>query len=193
MAGTAACEGRCSGAAASAEASARRGRRWMLVARALVESARSFGETHYSGAHMMSDPRLNPPLKELLNDISMDVRLLASQTLGLARFELATTVSTLMWAAVGVVVSALVAIAGLGVLVSALVLILIAIGLPPWAAATAVAVMLIVSGAVAARYFVGLVHGAELGMKETRESLRETIEWLKSIKRASSVTASTVL
>jgi hypothetical protein len=39
--------------------------------------------------------------------------------------------------------------------------------------------MLTGSGALAARYFVGSMRSAELGMKETRESLRETMEWLK--------------
>jgi Putative Actinobacterial Holin-X, holin superfamily III len=72
-----------------------------------------------------------------------------------------------------------VAIAGLAVLVSALVLILIALGLPAWAASTLVGVMLTGSGALAARYFVGSMRSAELGMKETRESLRETMEWVK--------------
>jgi ethanolamine utilization microcompartment shell protein EutS len=65
------------------------------------------------------------------------------------------------------------------VLVSALVLILIAIGLPAWAASILVGVMLTGSGALAARYFVGSMRSAELGMKETRESLRETMEFLK--------------
>ena len=35
----------------------------------------------------MTDPRLNAPLRELLNGISTDVQLLASQTLTLARLE----------------------------------------------------------------------------------------------------------
>jgi len=127
----------------------------------------------------MSDSRLNPPLKELLTSISTDIQLLASQTLTLARLEIATAVSTLVWSAIGVVASVFVAIAGLAVLVSALVLILIAIGLPAWAASILVGVMLTGSGALAARYFVGSMRSAELGMKETRESLRETMEWLK--------------
>jgi hypothetical protein len=127
----------------------------------------------------MSDSRLNPPLKELLTSISTDVQLLASQTLTLARLEIATAASTLSWSAIGPMASGFVAIAGLAVLVSALVLILIALGLPAWAASTLVGVMLTGSGALAARYFVGSMRSAELGMKETRESLRETMEWVK--------------
>lgn len=127
----------------------------------------------------MSDSRLKPPLKELATTISADVQLPALQTLTLARLEIATAVSTLAWSAIAVVASVFVAIAGLAVLVSALVLILIALGLPAWAASIVVGVTLTGSGALAARYFVGSMRSAELGMKETRESLRETMEWLK--------------
>ena len=77
-----------------------------------------------------------------------------------------------------------VAVAGAAVLVSALVLILVALGLPAWAASTLIGVMLTGAGAIAARYFVGSIRSAELGMKETRESLRETMEWLKLQTRA---------
>ena len=127
----------------------------------------------------MSDSRLNPPLKELFNGISTDVQLLASRTLALARLEIATAASMLAWSAIGVMASAFVALAGLAVLVSALVLILIALGLPAWAASTLIGVLLTGSGAIAARYFVQSMRSAELGMKDTRESLRETMEWLK--------------
>jgi Putative Actinobacterial Holin-X, holin superfamily III len=127
----------------------------------------------------MSDSRFNPPLKELLTSISTDVQLLASQTLTLARLEIATAASTLAWSAIGPMASGFVATASLAVRVIALVLILIALGLPAWAASTLVGVMLTGSGALAARYFVGSIRSAELGMKETRESLRETMEWVK--------------
>jgi hypothetical protein len=145
----------------------------------MVESAWRFRDANQSGAHIMSDPRLNPPFRELLNSISTDVQLLAAQTLALARLEVATAASALAWSAVGAVASAFVAIAGLAVLVCAVVLILIALGLPAWASSTLVGGMLTGSGAIAVRYFVNSMRSAEFGMKETRESLRETMEWLK--------------
>ena len=104
---------------------------------------------------------------------------LASQILTLARLEISTAASKLAWSAAGLLASVLVTVAGAAVLVSALVLILIAFGLPAWAASTLVGVTLTVAGAITARYFVGSIRSAELGMKETRESLRETMEWLK--------------
>ena len=75
--------------------------------------------------------------------------------------------------------SVLIALAGAAVLVSALVLIVIALGLPAWAAATLVGVVLTVGGALSARHFVGATRQVEFDLKETRRSLRETMEWLK--------------
>ena len=127
----------------------------------------------------MSDPSLNPSLRDLLSGISTDVQLLASQTLALARLEASAAATKLAWSAMGVLASVFVAVAGAAVLVSALVLILVALGLPAWAASTLVGLLLTAAGAISARYFIGAVRNAELGMKETRESLRETIAWLK--------------
>ena len=90
----------------------------------------------------MTDPRLNAPFKDLLNGISADVQLLASQTLTLARLEISTAASKLAWSAAGLLASVLVTVAGAVVLVSALVLILIALGLPAWAASTLAGVTL---------------------------------------------------
>ena len=127
----------------------------------------------------MSDPSPNPSLRELLNGISTDARLLTSQTLALARLEASTAASKLVWSGVGVLASVFVVVAGAAVLVSALVLILIAIGLPAWAASTLVGLVLTAGGALSARFFVSAIRQTELGLKETRESLRETLEWLK--------------
>ena len=127
----------------------------------------------------MTDPHRQAPLRQLLSGLSTNVQLLASQTLTLARLEIAAAASTLAWSTVGLLASMFVTVAGAAVLVSALVLMLVALGLPPWAASTLVGVALTGAGAIAARYFVGSIRSAELGMKRTRESLRETMEWLK--------------
>jgi hypothetical protein len=93
----------------------------------------------------MTDPRLNAPLRDLLNGISTEVQLLASQTLTLARLEISTAASKLARSAAGLLPSVLVAVAGAAVLVSAVVLILVALGLPAWAASTLVGVTLTVA------------------------------------------------
>jgi hypothetical protein len=127
----------------------------------------------------MTDRSMNPSLRDLLNGISSDVQVLALQTLTLARLEVSAAASKLARSAIGVLASVCVAFAGAAVLVSALVLMLVAVGLPAWAAATLVGIVLTGAGAIAARYFISALRSAEFGMKETRESLRETMEWLK--------------
>ena len=116
---------------------------------------------------------------QLLGAVSGDLCTLAGQTLALGRLELGNTVSALAWSAAGLSLSIVIAIAGLAVLVSALVLIVIALGLPAWAAATLVGLLLTAGGALAAWYFVVVTRRLELTLRETRESVRETLEWLK--------------
>jgi hypothetical protein len=60
-----------------------------------------------------------------------------------------------------------------------LVLILIAVGVPAWAASMLIGLILTGAGAIGARHFAGAMRQAKLGLKETRESLRETMEWLR--------------
>ena len=127
----------------------------------------------------MTDEPVTPRLRELLSVISAEVQTLGSQTLRLARLEISATAWSLAWAAVGLLASVLVAVAGAGVLVSALVLVAITLGLPAWGAATLVGVLLTVGGTLSARYFLHSARRVELGLRETRESLRETLEWLR--------------
>jgi hypothetical protein len=126
-----------------------------------------------------SNPSSNSSFRELLNSLSTDVQLLVAQTLALGRLEISATASKLASSGVGVVASAFVAAVGVAVLISALVLILVALGLPAWAAATIVGLVFTIGGALSARYFVNTLRHAELGLKETRQSVRETVEWLK--------------
>jgi Putative Actinobacterial Holin-X, holin superfamily III len=127
----------------------------------------------------MTERSPKPSLTDHLNGISIDVQLLALQTLALARLEVSATASTLARSGLGLLGSVCLAVAGAAVLVSALVLILIALGVPAWAASTLVGLILTGGGALAARHFVGAIREADLGMQETRESLRETMKWLK--------------
>ena len=150
----------------------------ILIARWWNRRCRSWTATR-NGAHAMTDSSLNPSLTELLNGVSGDVQLLVSQTVALARLEVSAAASKLAWSGVGVLASVFVAVAGTAVLVSALVLILIALGLPAWAASTLVGLVLTAGGALSARSFVSSIRRTELGLKATRESLHETLEWLK--------------
>jgi hypothetical protein len=119
-------------------------------------------------------------LRQLLGAASEDLQALISQTIALARLEFASATSALVTSVVGVAVSLVIVLGSVGVLMSALVLIAIALGLPAWAAATAVGLVLAIGGALSARRFLGQAQSVSFTLSETRESIRETIEWLKT-------------
>jgi hypothetical protein len=68
-------------------------------------------------------------------------------------------------------------------LVSALVLVIVALGLSPWAAALAVGVLLTLGGAVALHVGVDMVRHVRLHFPETRDAVAEGLSWLKSLQR----------
>jgi hypothetical protein len=121
----------------------------------------------------------SPTLKGRLSGVATDVQLLLSQTLAVARLEVSEDASKLALAAMGVLAGVFVAAMGAVVLISAMVLGLIALGVPAWAAAALVGVALLAAGAIGTRYFISTLRNAEIGLIHTRESLRETFEWLK--------------
>ena len=128
----------------------------------------------------MTQPAQSPALRELFGAVSEDLRALVSQTSELARLEIAAATSALVTSVVGVALSLVIVLGGIGVLMSALVLIAIALGLPAWAAATAVGLVLAIGGALSARRFLGKARSVSITLSETRESITETIEWLKT-------------
>jgi len=122
----------------------------------------------------------SPALRQLLGAASEDLKALASQTLALARLEFAAATSALVTSVLGVAISLVIVLGSVGVLMSALVLIAIALGLPAWAAATAVGLVLAIAGALSARRFLGQARSVSFTLSETRESIKETIEWMKT-------------
>jgi hypothetical protein len=115
-----------------------------------------------------------------LLSVSSDLRLLLEQTVGLARTEINAAVqSTLLY--VGIAAAAVVVvIGGLLVLLGALVLVAIALGLPPWAAATLVGVLLVGAGAGTVYVCVTKLRQVEFSLRHTRRSMKETLGWLKT-------------
>ena len=128
----------------------------------------------------MTQQAQSPALRELFGAVSEDLRALVSQTIALARLEFAAATSALVTSVVGVALSLVIVLGGIGVLMSALVLIAIALGLPAWAAATGVGLVLAIGGALSARRFLGKARSVSVTLSETRESIKETIEWLKT-------------
>ncbi len=122
----------------------------------------------------------SPALRQLLGAASEDLQALASQTLALARLEFAAATSALVTSVLGVAISLVIVLGSVGVLMSALVLIAIALGLPAWAAASTVGIVLAIGGALSARRFLGQARSVSFTLSETRESIKETIEWMKT-------------
>jgi hypothetical protein len=119
-------------------------------------------------------------LRRLLPALSADLNLLFGQTLALARVEAASVLrSTVLYVAVAVAGVAL-AVGGFLVLLSALVLIAVALGLPPWAAATLVGLLLVIAGALTAYFCVAGLKQLGFTLPHTRRSLKDTLAWLKA-------------
>jgi hypothetical protein len=128
----------------------------------------------------MTQQAQSPALRELLGAVSEDLRALVSQTVALARLEFAAATSALVTSVVGVALSLVIVLGGIGVLMSALVLIVIALGLPAWAAATGVGLVLAIGGGLSARRFLGKARSVSVTLSETRDSIKETLEWVKT-------------
>ena len=120
------------------------------------------------------------PLRGLLGDLSVDLRLLWTQTVHLAQAELRAAVSGLAISAAGLAAGALVVFVGFLVLIAAVVLGAIALGLPPWAAAAIVGLVIAVAGGVTIQMCLTRLKGLHLDLRDTRESVAETITWLKT-------------
>lgn len=122
----------------------------------------------------------NPPVQSVLASAAQDLKLLVVKTLRLARTEATNAArSTAIYLGIAIVgVGA--GLVGVLLLVSALVLILIAIGLPPWAAALIVALLLLIGGGGTAYFCVTSLGHVEFALPHTRRSVRETLAWLKT-------------
>jgi len=118
--------------------------------------------------------------RPLLLSLSRDVRLLLDQTIGLARAEINTAVRSIMFYVAVAAGAVIIVIGGLLVVVSALVLIAIALGLPPWAAAMVVALLMIGVGAAIAYLCVTKLRQVQFDLRHTRHSVKETVAWLKA-------------
>lgn len=119
-------------------------------------------------------------LRPLLQTLSREVRVLVGQTHVLVRAEVSGTARSMRTALIGLVAGVALVIGGLLVTLSALVLIAIAVGLPAWAAATLVAVLLVAGGGALVWWYGGLLSEVDLTLPRTRQSMSETIEWLKA-------------
>ena len=122
-------------------------------------------------------------VRELLAAITSDLFLLGAQLFGIASAEGRVAAGAARGGAVVATVGVGLLVCGALTLVSALVLVIVALGLPAWAAALAVGVLLTFGGAVAVHVGVDMVRHVRLHFPETRGAITEGLSWLKSLQR----------
>jgi hypothetical protein len=119
-------------------------------------------------------------LGELFADLSRETRALVRQELQLARTELTEKASRLGKGTGLIVAGGLIAYGGLLATIAAMVLILIAIGLPPWAAALAGGVLVAGVGYLLVRSGLAALNPRALKPQQTIDTLKEDAQWLKA-------------
>jgi len=122
-------------------------------------------------------------VRELLAAITNDLLLLGAQLFGIATVEGRVAAGAARNGVVVAILGAALLACGVLTLVSALVLVIVALGLSPWAAALAVGVLLTLGGAVALHVGVDMVRHVRLHFPQTRGAITEGLSWLKSLQR----------
>jgi len=119
-------------------------------------------------------------LGEMFADLSRETRTLVQQEIQLAKTELTEKASKLGKGAGLMVGGGLIAYGGVLAMVAAVVLALIAIGLPPWAAALASGVLMAGAGYFLFRSGLAALRPHEWKPRQTIDTLKENAQWLKA-------------
>jgi ABC-type uncharacterized transport system permease subunit len=128
----------------------------------------------------MTDDLDNRSLRQLLDILSRDLRLLALQTVALARAEIRAATAALTWSIAMLAAGIVIMIAGILVIVSSLVLIAIALGLPPWAASVLIGLLVTAAGALTVRGCLRKLQRLHVDLRDTRQNVAETFAWLQA-------------
>jgi uncharacterized membrane protein YqjE len=119
-------------------------------------------------------------LGQMFAELSRETRTLVQQELQLAKTELAEKASK-MGKGVGLLIGGgLIAYGGLLAIIAAMVLILIVMGLPPWAAALVAGVLVAGVGYLLIRSGLAVLNPQELKPQKTIDTLKEDAQWLKA-------------
>ena len=119
-------------------------------------------------------------LGEMFAELSRETRTLVQQELQLAKTELTEKASKMGKGAGLIVGGGLIAYGGLLAIIAAMVFILIAIGLPPWAAALVGGVLVAGIGYLLIRVGLAALKPQELMPQKTIDTLKEYAQWLKA-------------
>lgn len=125
----------------------------------------------------------NRSLGQMLADLSRETRTLIQQEIQLAKTELTEKASRIGKGATMIVGGGLLAYGGLLAIVAAVVLVLIAIGVPPWAGALLGGILFAGAGYLLIRSGLAALRQQELTPRQTIETLKENAQWVKSQTR----------
>jgi hypothetical protein len=119
-------------------------------------------------------------LGEMFAELSRETRTLVQQELRLAKTELGEKASRMGKGAGLIVGGGLIAYGGLLAMIAAMVLIMIALGVPPWAAALVGGVIAAGIGYLLIRSGLAALKPQELTPRKTIDTLKEDAQWLKA-------------
>ena len=116
---------------------------------------------------------------ELFAELSREARTLIQQELAIAKVELKEKASVAGMSAVWIVAGGFVAYGGILAIIASLVLVLVAFGLPAWAAAAIGGIVVAMIGYLLIRAGIASLKPSTLAPRQTMDSLKENVEWLK--------------
>jgi Putative Actinobacterial Holin-X, holin superfamily III len=119
-------------------------------------------------------------LGEMFAELSRETRTLIQQELELAKTELTEKASAMGKGAAFIVGGGLIAYAGLLAIVAAFALVLIAVGLPPWAATFVGGLLVAGAGYLLVRSGFAALKPQHLAPRQTIETLKEDAQWVKA-------------
>ena len=119
-------------------------------------------------------------LGEMFAELVREARTLIDQEIQLAKTEMSEKASSFARCAILLLAGGLIAYAGLLAVIAALVLVLVAFGLPPWAAAILGGVLTCGLGYLFIRSGIAAMDARNLTPRKTLETLKEDAQWLQS-------------
>lgn len=127
----------------------------------------------------MTERQESRGIGDLLGDLGRQVSTLVRKEIDLARVEVTSSVGKMSRGAAMAGAGGAILYAGLMVLLGAAVLGLIEAGIDPWLSALIVAVVVLAIGGVITAMGVNRIRETDLAPKETAETVRENVEYVK--------------
>jgi hypothetical protein len=116
-------------------------------------------------------------LGDLFSDLTREITTLVRSELALARVEMSAKISRAAKHVGTIVIGGVIALAGVFTLAACIVLLLVRVGVAPWAAALLVGLALAGVGALLASRALTALRQEDLKPTETIETLKETTAW----------------